>query len=325
MALFGNDKNVKTDVLYDIAVIGAGPAGLTAVIYALRDNKNVILFEKEEVGGQALNSNKIVNIPGFSEVNGYDFIEKVVKQINSIETGSLSFVEEEVVNALGDYSQKTPVFDIITNDRSYKARSVIIATGSKYRTLGVLGEEDLIGRGISFCSTCDAPFYKGKEVVVIGGGNSAVTEAIELSRFASQVFILQNLEELTAQKGLIEELNKIENIRVVTGVKILGFFKDKDNRIIVDYETYMAADYGWIARYKKVDGVFLAIGMEPQNEAFKNLAWINDNGYIKDTFGLVKAVGDCKEKDVRQIATACGDGAEAAVNLCKDLNRLDEI
>ena len=325
MALFKNSKIVDLDTLYDIAIIGAGPAGLTAAIYALRDNKKIILFEKEEVGGQALNSDKIVNIPGFSEVNGYDFIDKVVKQIESIETGSLSFVEEEVAGVLKDNSVDNPIFQIFTDIRNYKARSIVIATGSKYRTLGVYGEEDLIGRGISFCSTCDAPFYKGKEVAVIGGGNSAVTEAIELSRFASQVFILQNLEELTAEKGLIEELDKIENIRVITGAKILGFLKDKDGRIIVDYETYMASDYGWIAKYKKVDGVFLAIGMAPQNEPFKSVVWLNNNGYIKNTFSFVEAVGDCKEKDVRQIATACGDGAEAAVRLCRGLNTLGEI
>ena len=233
---------------------------------------------------------------------------------------------DEVIDILKNETENNTIFNVFTTTKNYKTRSVIIAAGSKYRRLGVKGEEELIGHGISFCSTCDAPFYKGKEVAVIGGGNSAVTEAIELSRFASQVFILQNLEELTAEKGLLEELDKIENIRIITGAKILGFDKDEAGKIIVDYETYMASDYGWVGRYKTVDGVFLAIGMAPQNKPFKSVCWINDNnGYIKGSSWLVKAAGDCIDKDVRQIATACGDGAEAAVKICKSLNKPEEI
>lgn len=319
---FCDDKNVGPETLYDIAIVGAGPAGLTAAIYALRDNKNVILFEKDEVGGQALYSSKIVNIPGFPEISGYDFIENVKEQLNSIESGDLRLVNEEVIDIIKKGDRE---FNIITGNNEYTAKSAIIATGSKYRTLNVKGEEELIGHGISFCSTCDAPFYKGKTVAVIGGGNSALTEAIELSRFARKVYILQNLEELTAQKGLIAKLGEIENIEVRTGIKVTGFSKYKViNEIGIDYSTYMASDYGWVDNCLVVSGVFLAIGMMPQNNCAKRVAFIKD-GYINFSDGFVKAAGDCCDKLVRQIATACGDGAEAAVELCRLLNTLENI
>lgn len=322
MTDFCDDKNVGLRTLYDIAIVGAGPAGLTAAIYALRDNKNVILFEKDEMGGQALYSSKIVNIPGFPEINGYDFIENVKKQLDSIESGNLWFVNEEVIDITkkGDWE-----FDVITSNKEYTVKSVIIATGSKYRTLNVKGEGELIGHGISFCSTCDAPFYKGRTVAVIGGGNSAVTEAIELSRFAKKVYILQNLEELTAQKGLIAKLEEIKNIEVRTGIKVTGFSEYKAiDEIGIDYSTYMAGDYGWVDNRLVVGGVFLAIGMMPQNNCAKRVAFIKD-GYIGFASGFVRAAGDCRDKSVRQITTACGDGAEAAVELCRLLNTLESI
>lgn len=315
-----DEKKVNSTKFFDVAIVGAGPAGLTAAIYALRDNKNVILFEKDEVGGQALNSAKIVNIPGFPEISGYDFIENMKTQIEGIESGSLTTVFEEVVNIRYKDHFESP-YVLVTKQGEYLAKSIIIATGSKYRTLGVEGEERLIGRGISFCSTCDAPFYRGKIVAVVGGGNSAVTEAIELANFAKKVYILQNLDSLTAEKGLISKLESVDNIEIRTGVTITGFFKYYTaDEISVDYTTKTEVDPEPTSKSLAVNGVFLAIGMEPQNEFAKSCAYVDYNGYIAATDRLVEGAGDCLQKQVRQIVTACGDGAKAAVKICRLLN-----
>lgn len=307
----------------DIAIVGAGPAGLTATIYALRDNKNVILFDKDEIGGQILNSPKVTNILGFAEISGFDFIENVKEQIESIESGTLNFFNEEVVDIVRREEIKGDTvyswFEINTLTNTYYSRSVIAATGSKYRTLGVLGEEELIGEGISFCSTCDAPFYKDKIVAVIGGGNSALTEALEISKFAKCIYVLQDLPYLTAEKSLQDAIMSDPKIIVWTNMRVKKFLKEKGQISIAFYEKIEGNPEGSIS----VDGVFEAIGMIPQNKCFRHIADLtgpnNDDGYILKMNEGAMGAGDCVQKQTRQVATACGDGANAAVMLCREL------
>ena len=321
MEIAKNNKIWDIDNPVGIAIIGAGPAGLTAAIYALRDNKSVLLFEKNEVGGQIINSTKVTNIPGFKEISGYDFIENLKEQIMSINSGIIGLVEEEVIDVDKDNKNKSIIFKIKTNTAEYYAKSVIVATGSTYKTLNVKGEKELIGNGISFCSTCDAPFYKDKVVAVIGGGNSALTEAIELSSFAKKVIIIQDLEDLTAEQSLIDKMCSLKNIDYRTGALVEEFRKTQDGKISVYYYQWMA-EYGENCLFHEdFDGVFIAIGMQPQNQCVSDITELSKDGYILCGHYMIECAGDCKKKTTRQVVTACGDGAEAAIKICRKLNK----
>lgn len=304
----------EKEFIYDIGIIGAGPAGLTAAIYALRDNKSVILFEKNyEMGGQILNSEKVVNIPGFPSISGTEFIENLTEQLDKAKedgNGVFSFVETTVEDV-----QRADVGDLfIIRDKreAYFAKKIIIAAGSEYRPLGVPGEEELIGRGISFCSTCDAPFCRGKKVAIIGGGNSALTEALEIAKFAESVKILQNLPYLTAEQSLCERVKKEEKISIQFNTAVLDFYTS-DNMIGI-HTNHSDPEY--------FDHVFIAIGMRANNDFAKHIALLTASGYILEpTDNGVFVAGDCMVKSVNQVATACGDGAQAAVLACRALNR----
>lgn len=310
--------------LYDIAIVGAGPAGLTAAVYALRDNKNVILFEKNIEGGKVLSTPKIDNIPGFYGISGQHFINLMNHQIQSIVEdgfGSIETEYSEVVDVSGVVlTNGDVVYTLETeNDELFCAQKVIFATGNENRTLGVPGEKELIGNGICFCVTCDGPFYKDKVVAVIGGGNSALTEAIELSKYAKHVVVVQDLHELTAEKSLIKEVKKIKNIDILIDCKVVAFTQkycpqDSSSKIVVNLENYLSVT---------VDGVFEAIGFIPNNNVAKNVYDIDENGYFVNLQGPsgVFAAGDCRAKMHRQIVLACADGAEAAIKACQQLNQ----
>lgn len=313
----------EKNFIYDIGIIGAGPAGLTAAIYALRDNKNVILFEKNyEMGGQILNSEKVVNIPGFPSISGAEFIENLTEQLNKAKKdgdGVFSFVETTV----GDVWRANVGDSFIISDKeeTYLAKKIIIAAGSEHRLLGVPGERELIGRGISFCSTCDAPFCKGQKVAVIGGGNSALTEALEIAKFAESVKILQNLPYLTAEQSLCEKIKKEEEISIQFNTTVLDFYTS-DNMIGI-HTNY--SDPTWdnpvFEKYEYFDHVFIAIGMQANNDFAKHITLLGADGYIlTPTDDGVFLAGDCMAKKVKQVATACGDGAQAAVLACRALN-----
>lgn len=313
----------EKNFIYDIGIIGAGPAGLTAAIYALRDNKSVILFEKNyEMGGQILNSEKVVNIPGFPSISGAEFIENLTEQLNKAKKdgdGVFSFIETTV----GDIwrANVRDLFIISDKEETYLAKKIIIAAGSEYRLLGVSGERELIGRGISFCSTCDAPFCKGQKVAVIGGGNSALTEALEIAKFAESVKILQNLPYLTAEQSLCEKIKKEEKISIQFNTTVLDFYTS-DNMIGI-HTNY--SDPAWnnpiFEKYEYFDHVFIAIGMQANNGFAKHIALLAADGYIlTPTDDGVFLAGDCMAKKVKQVATACGDGAQAAVLACRALN-----
>lgn len=302
--------------MHDIIIIGAGPAGLTAALYALRAEKKVLLIEKETFGGQITFSPKVENYPGFSEISGNEFADRLLEQV----TAHGADIElAEVTGVKDNGATKT----VITDFGEFEARAVIIATGARHRHLGVEGEDELIGEGISFCAVCDGAFYSGRRVGVVGGGNSALVEAMMLSETSSEVIIIQNLSMLTGEVKMVRALEKKENVKMIFDTVVEGFEKDAALTGVKLHNTKTGERYTL-----PVDGLFVAIGHAPENEAFKNLTALNEYGYIvsdeaclTDTEGVFVA-GDCRTKSIRQITTATADGAVAALAACRYIDAL---
>lgn len=288
--------------MYDIIIIGCGPAGLTASIYAKRANKKVLVLEKENIGGQITASLNVENYPGYSKISGAELMNNLYNQ--AVELGCEISIEE--VLKIKDGNIKT----VITDEGEYQTKSIIIATGCKNRLLGLPKEEDFIGNGISFCVACDGAFYKDKVVAVVGGGNSAIVNAISLADMCKKVYVIQNLDMLTAESMLLEKLDSKCNVEVICGVLV--------KEILGDDEFEGIRIYGKVDKDIKLDGLFISIGQIPQNEIFKNILELNDYNYIKSVEcttnkdGIFVA-GDCREKKIRQLTTACGDGTIAAL------------
>ena len=302
--------------MYDMIIIGGGPAGLTAAVYARRANKSVLVIEKASFGGQITYSPKVENIPGFTELSGNEFAEKLVDQAL---TQGADFESCEVTSVT-----KGEAFKVFTDDgNEFEAKTLIIATGAKHRLLGLEKEEDFIGEGISFCAVCDGAFYKDKVVGVVGGGNSALQEALLLSDLASKVYVIQNLDVLTGEKKLADQLYTKENVEVITGTVVKALLGDGElNGITV--EKTATGDTTDIA----LDGLFIAIGLVPQNEVFAELIELDVRGYansdencLTKTNGVFVA-GDCRKKNIRQVATAAADGAIAALAACDYIDSL---
>lgn len=301
--------------VYDIAIIGGGPAGLVAALYARRANKTAVVLEKGTFGGQITYSPKVENIPGFLSVTGNEFAEKLVEQV--LEQGAE--VECCEVLEVRDGEVKT----VVTDSGEFQAKTLIIATGAKHRTLGLENEEKFIGEGISFCAVCDGAFYQGKNVAVIGGGNSALQEAILLSDVARSVTVVQNLDFLTGEAKLAEQLYKKENVKVILGSTVVKYLGDSElsGITVKDERTGEESDIA-------LDGLFLAVGLVPQNDALRGVVELDERGYIKageDALTSAKgifAAGDCRTKRIRQVATAAADGAVAAVAACDFVDAL---
>lgn len=297
--------------MYDIIIIGAGPAGLTAAIYARRADKSVLVLERGTFGGQITYSPKIENYPGFTQISGNELAEKLMEQ--AINLGA----EIEMTEVLG-VEKSSEIFTVRCEEGDYVSRSVIIATGSKHRQLELDREDEFIGNGISFCAVCDGAFYANKTVAVIGGGNSALVEAVMLSELVSKLYIVQNLDFLTGEEKLQSILRSKSNVEIICGTVVDSYLGgDELNGLIIKN-----VNNGDKIRLD-VDGVFLAIGQVPENEIFKNVADLTDRGYIDSdercltkTEGLYVA-GDCRNKFIRQISTATSDGAIAALAACR--------
>lgn len=299
--------------MYDIIVIGGGPAGLTAAIYARRANKSVLVIEKGSFGGQITFSPKVENIPGFSEVTGNEFAEKLVEQALGLDA--------EVECAEVSEIKRGDIKTVVTDSGEFEGRTVIIATGAKHRMLGLPREEDFVGEGISFCAVCDGAFYAGQDVAVIGGGNSALQEAILLADLAKKVYVVQNLEFLTGEQKLQEKLTAKENVEIILGYTVKGVLGDTTLTGIT------IADNNGNEKQLDIDGMFVAIGLIPQNEAFATLVNLDGRGYVdSDENCLTNAdgifvAGDCRTKKIRQVATAAADGAIAALAACDYLDK----
>ncbi len=295
--------------LYDIIIIGGGPAGLTAAVYALRAGKKVLVIEKGTFGGQITSSPKVENIPGFLSTTGNEFAEKLIEQAINLGAEVECCEATEIING--------EIKTIKTDDGDFHGKAVIIATGTKHRLLGIEREEEFIGNGISFCAVCDGAFYEGKTVAVIGGGNSALQEAVLLSDICKKVYVVQNLDYLTGEVKLAEQLENKENVEIITGVVVKSIVADKDISGIVIEK---------IATKEKItldiDGMFTAIGLIAQNEPFASAVKLNGWGYVDADEGCVTSgdgifvAGDCRAKRIRQVATAVADGAVAALAAC---------
>ena len=302
--------------MYDIMVIGGGPAGLTAAIYGLRAGKRVLVIEKGGFGGQIAFSPKVENIPGFSVISGAEFADKLTEQA----MGLGADVELERVISL----EKTPEgFVAKTEEGSeFAGKTAILAVGVKHRTLGLPEEEDLIGNGISFCAVCDGAFYAGQEVAMIGGGNSALQEALLLSEVCTKVTVVQNLADFTCEKKLSDALLEKENVTAIFNTVVSAYKTDNGQLTGLELKNEQTGQQTEIT----VDGAFLAVGLQPENEPFAQLAGLNDWGYFDTaedcctkTPGLFVA-GDCRSKRIRQVVTAAGDGAIAAMAACRYLD-----
>ena len=303
--------------MYDIIIVGAGPAGLTAAVYARRANKSVLILERSAFGGQMTFSPKLENYPGFETVSGSELAEKMVDQ-------ALAQGAEVEVEEVTGISEENGIKKVTTEDgNTYEAKAVIIAGGAKHRHLGVKGEEKFIGEGISFCAVCDGAFYKGKDVVLIGGGNSALQEAILLAETSRKVTVVQNLDFLTGEQKLQDILRSRANVEIITGAVVESVNEtDEFSGIIIKFVATGET------KEIKADGMFVAIGLEPENEIFKSLADLDKAGYIDSgedcatkTAGVF-AAGDCRKKAVRQITTATADGAVAAIAACRYIDSL---
>ena len=302
--------------MHDIAIIGGGPAGLTAAVYALRAGKTVLVIEKNGFGGQIAFSPKVENIPGFQSIGGAAFAEQLVEQAMAL--GAEMELEKVIsVEKNGD------VFNIGTEEGStFEAKSVILAVGVKHRLLGLPGEEELVGNGISFCAVCDGAFYTGQHAAMIGGGNSALQEALLLSEVCSKVTVVQNLADFTGEKKLAEALLEKENVEVLFSTVVTEYLTQDGALTGLRLHSEVTGQEQEIS----VDGAFLAVGLQPENDAFAHLGKLNDWGYFDSmedcctqTPGVYVA-GDCRSKRIRQVVTAAADGAIAAMAACRYLD-----
>lgn len=304
--------------MYDIIVVGGGPAGMTAALYARRNNKSVLVLEKNGFGGQITYSPKVENYPGTKQMSGIEFADRLLDQI--LDQGA-----ETEVETVSGLRREEECWHVLTREGGdYAARSVILATGVKHRMLGLPGETELVGSGISFCAVCDGEFYRDKTVVVVGGGNSALQEAILLSENCARVVVVQDLDFLTGEERSQEVLRSRPNVRIITGTKAAGF-ETKDGELTGIRLKRTEDGQEWT---EACEGVFVAIGLIPENEDFKDVVALNDYGYVDSTETCrtgapgVFAAGDCRAKELRQLTTAAGDGAVAAVAACRYIDAL---
>ena len=301
--------------MYDVLIVGGGPAGLTAAVYALRAGKTVLVIEKAGFGGQIAFSPKVENIPGTIQISGAEFAEKLIEQAMNLGAD----VELETVTGL---QKQGDIFCVSTEDGNvYEGKTVILATGVKHRMLGLPGEEELVGKGISFCAVCDGAFYEGQDTAMIGGGNSALQEALLLSEVCSHVTVVQNLADFTGEKKLAEALLEKKNVTVHFSTLVDAYLTDGEQLTGLRIRSDVTGE----AQELKVDGAFLAVGLMPENDAFAAFADLNDWGYfdsaedcVTRTEGLFVA-GDCRSKRIRQVTTAAADGAVAAMAACRYL------
>jgi thioredoxin reductase (NADPH) len=295
------------ELIYDVIIVGAGPAGLTAAVYASRADLETLMIERGIPGGQMANTEDVENYPGYEHILGPDLSNKMFEHAKK-------FGAEYAYGDIKEIKDGKEYKTIVAGNKEYKARAVIISTGAQYKKIGVPGEEELSGRGVSYCAVCDGAFFKEKELVVVGGGDSAVEEGVYLTRFAKKVTIVHRRDELRAQKILQQRAFDNEKVDFIwdTEVKTIN---GKDGKVgsVTLYDKKEDKTYD-----KDVDGVFIYIGMVPLSEPFKSLGITNENGYIETNEDMetkvpgIFAAGDIREKHLRQIVTATGDGSIAA-------------
>ena len=303
--------------MHDIIIIGGGPAGLTAAVYALRAGKTVLVIEKNGFGGQIAYSPKVENIPGTLQISGAEFADQLTEQAMNL---GADVELDNVVKA----EKNGDTFTVTTEEGSvFEGRSLILALGVKHRMLGLPGETELIGHGISFCAVCDGAFYEGLEVAMVGGGNSALQEALLLSEVCKKVTIIQNLPFFTGEQRLADALQEKQNVEVHFSTLVTGY-ESKDGELS---GVRIRSEETGEEKIIPADGAFLAVGLVPENAPFAQLAKLDDRGYFasgEDCVTLTEGVyvaGDCRSKMIRQVVTASADGAVAAMAACRYLEQ----
>ena len=301
---------------YDIIIIGAGPAGLTAALYALRADKTVLVLEKENFGGQITFSPKVENYPTQMQISGNDLAQMMLEQV--LHHGA-DIELAEATRIIDGENKKI----VITDQGEFEGKAVIIAAGSKHRQLGLPNENELIGEGVSYCAVCDGAFFAGQEVAIVGGGNTALQEAVMLSDLCKKVTVIQNLGFLTGEGKLVSAVKEKANVDVICNTVLTALNGEGKLQSICLKNTESGEE-----STLRVDGVFVAIGQKPENEPFADVVSLNQNGYIvaaencqTKTAGIFVA-GDCRTKEIRQVTTATADGAVAALAACRYVDAL---
>lgn len=298
--------------MYDIIIIGSGIAGLTSAIYALNNKRKVLILESQTYGGQIINSNIINNYPGFLEISGFDLMTNIYNQVKNL-GGVIKY--EEVLEI-------TKNKKVITKNETYEAKSIIISTGLAPRKLNLENEDKFIGKGISYCATCDGSFYKDKDVMVVGGGNTAIEDVIYLSNICKKVYLVYRRKELRKDVNLTEKVKELSNVEIIynSNIEKLNGDESLNSVDIINKDTEKITNI-------IIDGLFVAIGKIPSGNIFKDLLNVTENGYIitdedcHTNIDGIYAAGDIRKKKLRQLVTAASDGAIAAIEAIKYINK----
>lgn len=301
--------------MYDTIIIGSGMAGMTSALYLLRANKKVLVIEQESIGGQIASSPRVENYPGFKSISGVELTSNLYDQIEAL---GCDYEFEEVLEIKSTKDSKI----VVTDGGSHEARSVIIATGCKYRRLNLEGEDDLIGNGISFCVACDGAFYNDKDVAVIGGGNSALTIALDLVNNTKSVTIVQNLPTLTGEPINVMKITNHPKVKIHYNSTVLNYLTDGN-----EFKGLTISENGEEKKIM-VDGIFVSIGTIANTKPFQNLKKDEWDYIIADDFNMTSeegifVAGDCKSKKIRQLTTATSDGTIAAISCLNYLKRFE--
>lgn len=298
--------------MYDIIIIGSGIAGLTSAIYALNNKRKVLILESKTYGGQIINSNIINNYPGFLEISGFDLMTNIYNQVKNL-GGVIKY--EEVLEI-------TKNKKVITKNETYEAKSIIVSTGLAPRKLNLENEDKFIGKGISYCATCNGSFYKDKDVMVVGGGNTAIEDVIYLSNICKKVYLVYRRKELRKDVNLTEKVKELSNVEIIynSNIEKLNGDESLNSVDIINKDTEKITNI-------IIDGLFVAIGKIPSGNIFKDLLNVTENGYIitdedcHTNIDGIYAAGDIRKKRLRQLVTAASDGAIAAIEAIKYINK----
>ena len=305
-----NKKNDKPDII----IVGAGPAGLTAAIFAARAGKKVLVFEAKTFGGQIVNATSVVNYPAIKEISGSDYAYELYEQATSF---GVKIKFEKVI----DIDVEKDIKIVKTEKEKYKTKALILATGAYSRPLGLDGEEKYIGKGVSYCASCDGNFFKKKDVAVVGGGDTALTDALYLANICNKVYLIHRRDKFRGSESYVRKLSKLDNVEFVYNSNVTKLFgKDTLEKIeVTDNDDN---------KFKlEVSGLFIAIGQLPENGNFKEIVEVDDAGYFvaeENCHTKVPGIfvaGDSREKTLRQLTTAVSDGSIAATEACDYLNK----
>lgn len=298
--------------MYDIIIVGCGPAGMTAALYASRANKKVLVFEGKSYGGQILNASKVENYPGFDNISGFDLATNMYNQIT---TKGVEIKNEMVLKITKDK-------EVITSNGTYQAKAIILATGVQHRKLNITNETEYIGRGVSYCATCDGNFFRNKDVAVVGGGNTALEDALYLSDIVHKVYLIHRRDEFRGEDIYLDELKNKSNVEIITNSEITHI---NGQEIIKSIDVHTTTGENDMSRIIPISGLFVAVGQEPKNEIFADIIELDEKGYIKTDDGIhtnvegIYVAGDCRNKPLRQLTTAVSDGSIAATIAIKEM------